>query len=342
MPAPLDAEGPSWETMTTEPRGSPSAQLACVLAASLGCVDTGAVALTAPPLCISTESAADPELSVVHVEGDLRLAGITVCSGYAITPSIVLTDSVCLVMPPNLVASDLDQPIDMPSFEGLGSTYFADVAYRALCDVDAGWSPSDPGTLEAWLGDPIPAAQLSVSVPNGEEPLATSGVRDVLFPHAQSRCFDNMAALILAEPLPLPHRPLRLSDDTEVGTAVIMSSLDASQRATVARDTTIEAVTGEASLPGVPPRSLLLNRQSCLMEPGGGVLAAASGAMIGMMEYGTGDSCVDSTGKTLAVRLSSYTAMLLEAAEAAPDILQLEPSPLLRTPAPLPTCPRDE
>jgi hypothetical protein len=179
---------------------------------------------------------------------------------------------------------------------------------------------------------------MTVSLPNDREPAAVRGVRQILLPNAQSRCSDGIAALILAEPLPVPYRAVRLSDATAVGDAVIMSSLDPLAVTTFQRTANVEAVTGDMGISGAPPRSLILNLQACYSEPGGGVLAEASGALVAIMGYGTGTYFGDPVGRTLAARRAPYQHMLFEAADAALDILRLEAEPLIAKPAPLPTC----
>jgi hypothetical protein len=311
---------------------------AVALASWIGCVDTSPVGLEAPPLCVASEPAPEPGASVVFVQGDLRLAGRTVCTGYALTPSIVLTNSVCVVMPVGVAPSDLDRRIQLPSYEGAYVAYSADVNYAAYCDVDAGWEPRERGVFGAWLGDPLAPAQVTVSVLDEGQPVAVSNAREILLPHAHSRCSNSLAALVLAEPLPVPYRPLRLGDGTTVGESVIMSSLNPTGVTPAQRIANIEALTSEATEPGAPARSLILSLQSCYFEPGGGVLAEASRALIALMGYGTGTYCGDPLGKTIATRVAPYQSMLLEAAEAAADTLHLEPSPLIPTPAALPAC----
>lgn len=312
--------------------------LAVALAALPACIDTSPVGLTLPPLCLATSAAPEPSESVVLVEGDLRLAGRTVCSGYAVTPSVIVTNSVCVIMPAGLVASDLDRPLEMPSFEGEYYAYSGNVDYASVCDVDAGWEPREQGQFGAWPGEPLSPSQLTVSILEQGEPVAVSNVRQVLLSHAGSRCADSIAALVLAEPLPVPYRPLRLSEETQAGEAVIMSSLDPMAVTTLERSANIEVVTGVVHQPGVPARALVLSQQSCYYEPGGGLLSEASGALIGVLGYGTGSYCGDPQGKTMATVIAPYQRMLMEAADAAPDVLHLEPAPLLATPAPLPRC----
>jgi hypothetical protein len=304
----------------------------------VGCVDSSPITLEAPPLCVVSDLAAEPGASVVFVQGDLRLAGRTICTGYALTPSIVMTDSVCVVMPVGLTPSALDTPLDLPSFEGDYAAYSADVPYASYCELDAGWEPREQGAFGAWMGKPLAPAQVTVSVLENGESVAVSNARRILLPHAQSRCSNTIAVLVLAEPLPVPYRPIRLSDEATVGDPVIMSSLNPTGVTAAQRSAIIEAVTAEAPEPGVPARSLILSLQSCYFEPGGGVLAESSRAVVALMGYGSGTYCGDPTGRTIATRLAPYQSMLLEAAEDASDSLHVEPSPLLRTAAPLPTC----
>jgi hypothetical protein len=314
---------------------SPAALMGCLCV--MGCVDTAPEALAPPPLCISASPAADPAASVVLVEGTFGLAGKTVCSGYAVTPSIVLTDSVCLVMPADLMQSDLDRRVETPSFQGNSPIYSADVIYASICETDAGWEPRELGLFETWLDEPIEPNQVSVSVLFDEQAVAVTSARRMFLPHAHSRCSDSIAALVLAEPLPVPYRPVRLVESTAPGDAVIMSSLGPTSVTTLDRSANVEVVTHEVAENGAPPRSLLLSKQSCYYEPGGGVLAEPSHALIGVMAYGTGE-CGDPLGKTVVARLAPFGKMLLEAAENAEDTLHVEPSPTIRTPAPVRAC----
>ena len=73
-----------------------------------------------------------------------------------------------------------------------------------------------------------------------------------------------------------------------------------------------------------PPRSVTLTEQVCYFEPGGAVVSSSTGALLAIMAYGTGETCGDPQGRSIATRLAPFGRLLTDAAEAAGSRLREE------------------
>jgi hypothetical protein len=260
---------------------------------------------------------------VVLVKGSLREAGDTRCSGIAITPRIVVTNLLCLVLPSELQPSDLDTPLDLASFEG-STFYSGEVDYAASCPAEGGWAPREDGSFAPWLGPPLELSALEVDLSREAQLISSSKVLSVFRSGAASRCWDSLAALVLEEGLDVEPRPVRLTESTQVGEAVVLSAFGPSFRTPLARPAQVEQITFERAAAEAPPHSLLLNQKVCFFEPGGGVLSVETGAVLGVIGYRTGSDCDDPESRTIATRLAPFRRMLLDAAKDSGETLEVE------------------
>jgi Trypsin len=304
--------------------GAPRAWLALALgiACCAGCVSTEGDAPGALPLCVAPRSESRPADAVVQVVGDLGRTGKTLCSGVLVAPHVVLTNHLCVVAPVGLRASDLalaEEP--PPAFLGY-ALYSADIDYEAYCRSGAVWAPQEDGDLGAWLNDPIDASRLTVKLHRDGQDLETSAVRRVLLPNAGSRCWDALAAVVIEEPLSAGVLPVRLAETSHAGEPATLAGFGFSDDSPYELPTSIASVTFESGNPDAPPRSLLLEDQICVYETGGPLVSDESGEVVGVVAYGTGSTCGDPAGRTIATRLAPFRRLLFEAARAAGEDLR--------------------
>jgi len=304
--------------------------------ALFGCVPTESEAVEEASMCTAQPSALDGSGSIVLVRGDLEGAGLTLCSGVLVSPRLALTHQSCLVLPSEVDAADLVVDDERPSFDGR-ELHSGDVDYASTCRVDAGWDPLESGDFAAWLGQPLDPATVTVSVVRDGAELASTTVQQILLPHAASRCWDILAAMVLEDELPAVLRPVRVMEVTAPGDAVTIGAFSVSLTEPQFRDAVVEAVTLDTAAAGTPPRSLELSRQVCFSEPGGAVVSD-SGAIIGLIGYGTGAFCGDPEGRTIATRLAPFRRMLLDAAREAGDRLPVEAAQISGVGGAIPAC----
>jgi hypothetical protein len=299
----------------------------------IGCIPTDLEPIPPAPVCKAVDvESAGPD-SVVRVISRLGAIGDMRCSGVAIAPSLVLTGLGCVA---HLNDPEVSDPIaSMDVVAGVATAiWFAAVRdYSAICD--SGWSLVEDGSFEGWLGEPLDPSSIEVGVQtreieqSGTNELPTVKVEHVFTSHSSTRCRDDIAVLQLEEPLDVLPLPLRLASTDALSEPVILSNFCNSGGTNTRRDTPsqVEAVTEDAADPLLPPRSLQLAGELGLSAPGGAVLSADTGTLIGMIVSGTKRSCESQTteGTTIAARLMPFRRMLLDAATAADEVLWLEP-----------------
>jgi Trypsin len=194
------------------------------------------------------------------------------------------------------------------------------------------------------LGAHLPAAEIEVF--GGEtprnEPLA-NGER-VLSTFSTTICTNDLAFLVLNRQLSLPVSPLRLGEPAkaqELATLVgygldgVQSSLDYTTAPRQQKTgISIAAVGPDAveDVTSVPPRTVILEGPSgCTGDSGGPLLAASSGAVLGVYSLQNGDSCAEPDVKHQMVHVPAFSGLIAQAFEAAghepvlESELQLEP-----------------
>jgi hypothetical protein len=288
-----------------------------------GCISTEIAPRDSAPACVAADTAGNLANSVVLVDADLRTAGLIECSGVVIAPTIVVTNLLCVGLPIPLDPTSLDDTPERPSTAGR-RLYAADVDYSGDCYWDASWVTREDGDFSARLGEVVEASSLSVSVLRNNETVATVGVRRMVLPNTDSRCWDTIALLVLDGLLSVPALPIRLQEVTSVGERVSLSGSGRGMNQPYEVSSILEAVTFDSGEAGAPPRSLLIDEQVCDFESGGAVAAADSGALIGIIGYGTGTFCGDPAGGTLATRLAPFQRMLMETARDTGEVLRAE------------------
>jgi hypothetical protein len=302
-----------------------------------GCVATDLGAPVVQPLCIAPSTTTATNASVALVDADLQQAGVLECSAVVISPSLVLTNLLCVTLPSALEPSDVEIPNQRPLLSGT-ELWSAAVDYGTNCPAGAGWAAHEDGSFSAQLGPLVDPSSLTVFLSSNDEQIAKSSVRRVLVSHANSRCWDSLAVLVLDEPLGIPSLPVRLDESSHVGEAVTLSGSGRGSVRPYQVSTTIEEVTFEAGDESAPPRSLFVDEQICDFESGGALASAQSGALIGIIAFGTGDYCGDPAGGSIVTRLAPFARMLAEAADSVSELLQIEAPSDPRLLRALPPC----
>jgi hypothetical protein len=289
---------------------------ATAFALALGCVDTDTSTPAMPEVvCDELTPAAPPP--ALEVFADLGPLGFIRCSGVAVSPRVVLTSSACLVLPPEL---DGLVPVESnEEYRSSRSQFPEDMSYDVACRTGSTWSPLEDGSFRGRLEEPVARSMLDVTAPASGESSRSTGVRRIFRSGAASRCGDAIAALVLNDALPVAPSSVRLVEASAVGESVSVNGIDAQ------RSATLQAVTADVGDATAPPRALSLTQQTCPSEHGAGVFSEATGALLGIVNFGIGTGCSDPEGRTIAARLSAFQRLLFDAALEAGDALHIEP-----------------
>jgi hypothetical protein len=315
MPA-LDAMGGAARRW----RGSPTNRL--LLGALLGVGAAGGCVNTDPPttapLVVCDALRPAQALEPVEVRADLGDLGVIRCSGVAISPRVVLTSSACLVLPPEL--SGFVPVVSNEVYLGPRSVFPLNLSYDSVCQPGADWSPIEDGTFVARLEEPVPLSMLDVVLGTGDE-AAVTGVSKIFTSGSASRCSDGLAALILNASLTPSFQSVRLASPSVPGERVSIGGFES------LRNVVVQTVTDDMGDETAPPRALSLSQQTCPSEQGAGVFSEDTGALIGIVNFGIGTGCDDPDGRTIAVRLSAFQRLLLDATAEVSESLHVEPGP---------------
>jgi hypothetical protein len=302
-------------------RGSTASPL--ILGAFLGVEATGACVNTepssAPPLVVCDALRPARALEPVEVRADLGELGLIRCSGVAISPQVVLTSSACLVLPPEL--SGFVPVVSNEVYLGPRSLFPSSPSYDTVCRPGADWSPIEDGTFVARLEEPVPLPMLDVVLGTGDE-AAVTGVSKIFTSGSASRCSDDLAALVLNASLTTTFQSVRLAAPSVPGERVSIDGFE------TLRNAVVQTVTDDIGDETAPPRALSLSQQTCPSEHGAGVFSEETGALIGIVNFGIGTGCDDPDGRTIAVRLSAFQRLLLDAASSANESLHVEAGPV--------------
>ena len=201
-------------------------------------------------------------------------------------------------------------------------------------DEEAGFIPPRCTPTGAALEDgrflfrysPTTAPSGSIQLAGEDEIPLGIDVSGVFVSSAASTCTPDVAIVQTRLALDLPAIPIRVEPAESPGDDVVIIGYDTSNRR-LERNTTlanIVAVTSDSGSQGLPPRSLSLSRDTCT-KPGGAVLAADTGALIGLIQ--TTDrtiNCSTATGSPIAVRLAPYRQFIMEVARSTQTTLKLE------------------
>ena len=281
---------------------------AWMLPGLLACVSTDLEPATKVLSCVAGAAPTVTPESIVAVTVAYE-SSYVICSGVTVAPTLVLTTASCLLEP-------------------LGGHAAPD--YAQLCDSASGWAPFETGSFSARNGNPYDLDQISITTAALDE----IGVRDVKTV-ATSRCADDLAVVVLERPISTPNAFLRLNEDSHGGDPVILSALDFQDEQFVFNrtDSTVIQLTFDSGDSLAPPRSLLLANQVCYFSRGGAVFSAESGALVGMIAWGSGE-CDAPEGTTTAVRLSPFRRFIVQSAEDVGETLKVERNTLSKELAP--------
>lgn len=286
------------------------------------------------PVCGSNDAAGGGSAAVVQLIANRRGSAMW-CSGVAVAPTLVITALGCIAEAGDPLQSDPIEEV-LPTSEPASDVDYAAVAdYSAICDRDDGWALREQGNFSAWLGDIVQASSIDVyRLPPGfdlSDPETYQVVKavDVITSRSASRCRDDIAVLLLEEPLDLPPATVSLGDGGDVGAGVIISNFCANEDglpAVVDTPSQLLAYTRNMAQPMLPPRSLLVSGELDYNAPGGAVYATGSNALIGIIVSGTKDGCAAQTadGASIATHLGPYRRMIFDAAIAADEVLRLD------------------
>jgi hypothetical protein len=290
-----------------------------------GCVSTAGLELESGAFCASDAPSMTPWSSIVLVTSSLRMAGEVTCSGVAVAPNLVLTNVACLVPPPGIEEDDLD--VQNPElFTDQSLSYAVDVDYSADCLANDMWSAIEDGDFSERITRVLEPSVIRVDTILDGFPDATSTVRRILHSRTESRCWDSLAVLVLDQALSLRPALLRVDENTDVGSPVVLSGFAVESSLLTRHEipATIESVTYEANDGRAPPRSMLLSGFICEYEHGGGVFAEDTGALLGIITSERDYECVDEEAGTIATRLAPFRRLLAESATLAGYTLPVE------------------
>jgi hypothetical protein len=304
---------------------------------ALACVSTELDALAPFPICSSAGTEGGGSGAVVQVVTQ-HSGTVLLCSGVAIAPRLVLTALGCVVEANNPLESDPVENVELVAGPDFGDRGLARVAdYSAICDAEDGWALLERGDFRGRPGELVPPESITVAyrLPGSADPFAADSYQavkasKVFTARSASRCRDDISVLQLEEPLGVEHVNLWLGDGGAVGEHVTLTNLCSAANGLSVVDeapSDVLAITQDASQPTLPPRSMLLSGQRTSDALGGAVFRAPGHSLVGMIVSGANARCdmQTSEGTTFATHLTSYRALLLDAASATDEILRLDP-----------------
>ncbi len=284
-----------------------------LLAAALGCAER---APREDPT-INTASIVDGEASGSDQDGVVLLratskTGDLLCSASLVAPNLIITARHCV-------------------------SYYTDGLFS--CTVNGELTGNLNGAGE--LGLHVPADSLEVYGRKTPRRVLARGLR-VLSTLSPAICVNDLAFVVLDQAVDLPIVPLRLGRSAELNESVTLvgygldgqqSSLDFSRGARRQKTGLIIAGVGPDSVADgvkdVPPRALILHGPSgCIGDSGGPLLAATSGALLGVYSLQQAHDCSDPAALHQLVHVPPFQNLIDEAFAAAGAEPLAEPSSL--------------
>jgi hypothetical protein len=283
--------------------------------------------------CISTEL--EPTRSTVscarRIDPAVSLQGMVlvndtsgstpqVCTGLAITRTLVLTHSVC-------VQKDVEVDAGVQLVDG----------GAPACDTKTG-SPREDGRFIEWTPPLADKRALQVFWRNPGGMSQRALVARVFTLGSASYCADALAVLELDTEFDVVALPLRLQEASRVGEQVSWDGLSPGSPPLRGMPSLIERITFESGDDTIPPRSLLLAGQACSNDLGGPVVSLETGAVIGVIATAYGGGCGDALGKTVALRLAPFRQFLAQSARKTRGALLAEAGTTMPSGAVIPEC----
>jgi hypothetical protein len=282
------------------PRRSSSILGAC-WATTFGCADERAELLSDEPCAVLITPEAASVAVVRLATEDVELSGVFTCSAAVIAPNLVLTAAHC-------VSRQVPGLFD--------------------CDEGNGWSLDEDGSGRGRLGEVYPAEAVSVRRPTPEGSFErAAGAAQVIAFGAPTRCADNLAAVVLDQPLDIQPLPLRFEGVTVEGEALRLSGFAPFGSARRSAGLTVMHVAAELSSVEAPAGALRLDGGACNSDLGGAIYSEATGALVALPFAATEGDCEAPGAQSVALELSRYARFIERVAEEAGTELRGEATP---------------
>jgi hypothetical protein len=228
------------------------------------------------------------------------------CSVAVVAPNVVLTAAHCVSAQPALVPDGASQ-----SFE-----------------CTPAWELVERGDGRGRIGEPYPADAVRVSVrdQNGFLAPLASG-RELVSFGAQTRCKDDLAAIILDQALDIEPLPLRVGA-TAFEEELALGVVPPETPEPLERPLQVTYIAPPLGAAEAPPRALRLSGGVCEEDLGAPVFSPSTGALVALpfLTLSAGGDCTQ-TGEAIALRLAEYAEFLDSVAARAGAELRVEAEP---------------
>jgi hypothetical protein len=265
-------------------------RLACV--ALTGCISVD-VDLPGLPACAAQQPSEPATRALAIVGLELAAPPYELCNAVAIAPTLLLTAVNCVTP---LLSKDVDAGYVPPRCTSTGAA-IEDGQFLFRYAAEA----AQPGAIDLVREDGTPLE---------------AGVSAIFVSAAASTCTSDVAIVETQLALDVNPIPIRLEPAEQGGDEVVVIGYDLRDGALERRlsTATIVEATDDRGSPTLPPRSMALSGDTCA-KPGGAVIAADTGALVGFIQ--TTDrtiNCDSATGSPVAARVAPYRQFILEVA----------------------------
>jgi hypothetical protein len=234
---------------------------------------------------------------------DATGSDVYTCSGAVVAPNVVLTAAHCISA----------RPAIMPN------------AAPEAFECTPAWELVERGDGRGRIGVlyPADAVRISVRIQNGFLSELARGRALVSF-GAQTRCRDDLAAIILDQALDIAPLPLRVAAtalDEELALAVVPPSTAEPRE----RPLRVAYIAPPLGADEAPPRAFRLAGDVCAADLGAPVFSPRTGALVALpfLALSAGGDCT-AAGEVIALRLAEYAEFLDGVAALAGAELRVE------------------